>query len=109
MRTEGCLEMAERGSVMVKRCLINACLWTVITDGLGRPAEPGEIGLCGAQPWRGTVSGTSALSGCQVNSRGNAWLRLQVTNSIYDLKCFVPMQMTRRYFYIHTDVNQPPQ
>ena len=73
---------------MVKSCLINACLWTVITDGLGRRAEPGEIGLGGAQPWRVTVSGTRALSGCQVNSRGNPRLRLQVTNSIYCPKCF---------------------
>lgn len=79
---------------MGKSCLINACLWTVITDGLGRLAEPEEIGLDGAQPWRVTVSGTSALFGCQVNSRGNAQLRLQVTNSIYDLKRFVFMQMT---------------
>lgn len=86
--------MAERGSVMVKSWLINACLWTVITDGLGRLAEPGEIGLGGAQPWRVTVSGTSALSGCQVKSGGNARLWLQAANSIYDLKCFVSMQMT---------------
>lgn len=86
--------MAERGSVMVKSCLINACLWTVITDGLGRLAEPGEIGLGGALPWRVTVSGTSALPGCQVNSRGNARLRLQVTKSIHELNCFVSMQMT---------------
>lgn len=39
-----------RGSVMVKSCLINAFLWTVITDGLGSLAESKEIGLGGGQP-----------------------------------------------------------
>lgn len=42
--------VAERGSVMVKSCLINAFLWTVITDGVGSLAEPEEIGLDGGQP-----------------------------------------------------------
>lgn len=42
--------VAERGSVMVKSCPINALLWTVITDGLGSLAEPEEIRLGGGQP-----------------------------------------------------------
>lgn len=79
---------------MVKSCLINARLWTVITDGPGRLPAPEEIGLGGAQPWRVTVSGTSALSGCQVNSRGEVRLRLHLTNSMNDPECFVSMQMT---------------
>lgn len=37
--------VAERGSVMVKSCLINAFLCTVLTDGLGSLDEPAERGL----------------------------------------------------------------
>lgn len=36
---------AERGSVMVKSCLINAFLYTVLTDGPGSLDEPAERGL----------------------------------------------------------------
>lgn len=37
--------MAERGSVMVKSCLINAFLCTVWTDGLGSLDKPAGRGL----------------------------------------------------------------
>ena len=36
--------VAERRSVMVKSCLINALLCTVLTDGPGRLDEPTERG-----------------------------------------------------------------
>lgn len=36
--------VAERGSVMVKSCLINALLCTVLTDGLGSLNKP--VDLC---------------------------------------------------------------
>lgn len=36
---------AEMGSVMVKSCLINAFLYTVLTDGPGSLDEPAEKGL----------------------------------------------------------------
>lgn len=59
--------MAERGSVMVKSCPINAL--SGITDGPGSLAQPEELRLGGGQPWRRALSGLSALPGCQVNSR----------------------------------------
>lgn len=37
--------VAERGSVMVKSCLINGFLCTVRTDGLGSLDEPAGRGL----------------------------------------------------------------
>lgn len=39
--------VAERGSVMVKSCLINAFLCTVQTDGLGTLHKPAGKGLGG--------------------------------------------------------------
>lgn len=41
----GMFGVAERGSVMVKSCLINAFSYTVPTDGLGSLDRPAERGL----------------------------------------------------------------
>ena len=41
----GMFRVAERGSVMVKSCLINAFLYTVPTDGPGSLDRPAERGL----------------------------------------------------------------
>lgn len=46
----GMFGVAKRGSVMVKSCLINAFLCTVMTDGLSSHGEPAERGLGSGQP-----------------------------------------------------------